>query len=471
MSSTRASTNPARPRTPNPSSVSSARSHRPTGLAAFVAGMILAAAALLASCAPPPVTVDFYVHPVTGNDANPGTAAAPYKTLTYALTRVGTGQTIHLAAGTYDAASGEVWPQQAGFPPIATPNVPDGVRITADGNLVRLAGPGAATTATALVFEGAAEVIGVRVTAFQRGVLAGPGAVALLDGVEISGNGEEGVLVYGDATVILRDSAVHENGAAGVGAYEAATVTLDNVQVYQNQPGVAAADTAGVTIEHSEIHANGTAIPGGTHAGVFARGEAVVTLTDTAVHDNAHAGVFIQEDASVTVGAGTDLYANFIGVMVDQFQAGAVDLAFDGATVRDSDSEGILWTAPMGARFHMRDTQVTDNFSHAVLFVGDAAVIDMGTSAEAGGNTFAGNVYPQIHDARPARAAADGTIIAVSRAGLIPPGCLTMAGPYVGPATVTCGANDIVVIANANNRLELTSVTAARTNEGTSTVR
>src|SRR5690606_39316575 len=63
------STNPARPRTPNPSSVSSARSHRPTGLAAFVAGMILAAAALLASCAPPPVTVDFYVHPVTGNDA------------------------------------------------------------------------------------------------------------------------------------------------------------------------------------------------------------------------------------------------------------------------------------------------------------------------------------------------------------------------------------------------------------------
>jgi hypothetical protein len=471
MSSTRASTKSARPRTPKLGSGTSARAHRPTGMVALVAGAILAAGAFLAACAPPPITVDFYVHPVTGNDANPGTAAAPYKTLTYALTRVGTGQTIHLAAGTYDAASGEMWPQQAGFPPTATPNVPDGVRITADGNLVRLAGPGAASDAAALVFEGAAEVIGVRVTAFQRGVLAGTGAVALLDGVEISGNGEEGLLVYSDAKVVLRDSAVHENGAAGVGAYEDATVTLDNVQVYQNQPGVAAADAASVTIENSEIHANGTVGPGPEHAGIYARGDAVVTTTNTAVHDNAHAGVFIQGDASVTVGTGTDLYANFIGVMVDLFQAGTIDLAFDGATVRDSDSEGILWTAPMGERFHMRDTQVTDNFSHAVLFLGDAAVIDMGTSFEAGGNTFAGNVYPQIYDGRPGRAAADGTIITVSRAGLIPAGCFTTAGPYVGPATITCGANDIVDILHANNRLELTSVATARTNGGTSTDR
>ncbi|MFO7543969.1 MAG: right-handed parallel beta-helix repeat-containing protein [Trueperaceae bacterium] len=471
MSSTHAPTNPARPRTPNPSTGHSARSRLRAGIGALVASVTLTASVLLAACAPPPVTVDFYVHPVTGNDANPGTAAAPYKTLTYALTRVGTGQTIHLAAGTYDAASGEVWPQQVGFPPTATPNVPDGVRITADGNLVRLAGPGAASDAAALVVEGAAEVIGVRVTAFQRGVLAGPGSAALLDGVEISGNGAEGLLVYGNANVVLRDSAVHENGASGVGAYENATLTLDNAQVNQNQPGVTAADAASVTIEDSEIYANGTVGPGPEHAGIYARGDAGVTITNTAVHDNAHAGVFIQGDASVTVGAGSDLYLNFIGVMVDLFQAGAIDLAFDGATVRDSDSEGILWTAPMGARFHMRDTQVTDNFSHAVLFVGDAAVIDMGTSVEAGGNTFAGNVYPQIYDGRPGRAAADGTIITVSRDGLIPPGCLTMAGPYVGPATITCGANDIVDILHANNRLELTSVTTARTNGGTSTDR
>lgn len=427
------------------------------GLRARSVLAMLVALATIVACGPPPIVVDFYVHPGTGNDTNPGTAAAPYKTLSYALTRVGAGQTVHLAAGTYDAASGEVWPTQTGFPPAATPNVPDGVRITADGNLALLVGPGAASDAAALVFEGASEVFDVRITAFQRGVLAGPGATALLDGVEIADNGEEGVLVYGDAHMTVRDSSVHDNGAAGVGAYENATVTLDAVGLNKNSPGVTIADAATMTIENSEIHANGTMIPGAEHAGVYARGDSVVTLINTAVHDNAHAGVFIQGNAAVTVGAGSDLYQNFIGVMVDLFQAGAVDLAFDGAYVRDSDSEGILWTAPMGARLHMRDTQVSDNFSHGLLFTGDATTIDMGNASEEGGNTFQGNANPQIHDARPARAAADGTIISVSRAGLVPDGCPATDGTYVGPDTITCGADDIVVIANANNRLELTS--------------
>lgn len=436
------------------------RTYRRPFLTMVAAGLLLVA---LAGCTTPGVVVDFYVHPVTGNDTNPGTVAAPYKTLTHALSRVEAGHTIHLAAGTYDAASGEVWPTQTGFPPVATPNVPDGVRITSDGNLARLVGPGGMTTAAALVFEGEAEVVGVRIQSFQRAVLAGPSTVALLDAVEIHGNANEGLLVFGDANVTVRDSALFQNGSSGAGAYGTADLTLRNTQVYENAPGVTVADAAAVAIVDSEVQSNGTMIPGADHAGVYARDDATVAITGTLVHDNAHAGLFLQGDAQVTVGAGTDVYRNFIGVMADAFQAGAMRLAFDGAVVRDSDSEGILWTPPMGSAFTMRDTAVTDNFSHGVLFVGDAGVIDMGTGADPGGNTFSGNAFPQVSDARPARAAADGTVVTVNRVGLFDDGCPLQATPYVGPVDVDCLGDTVVSIANANNRVHVISSTVAAT--------
>ncbi|MCX6137670.1 MAG: DUF1565 domain-containing protein [Ignavibacteriales bacterium] len=54
----------------------------------------------------------YYVNAVTGsNTGGSGTQSAPWKTITYALNQIsGTGQTLYVAAGTYNTALGETFP-------------------------------------------------------------------------------------------------------------------------------------------------------------------------------------------------------------------------------------------------------------------------------------------------------------------------------------------------------------------------
>src|SRR5690606_12081361 len=154
---------------------------------------------LLVACSGPDPTVNVYVDPAIGNDANPGSADQPYRTLTHALSHAAANHMIHLAGGNYGSASGETWPTHAGYPPTAEPNVPDGVTITADANNVRLVGPLGFDSETALVFEGTAQVIGVVISGFEVGAIVGGSAKVVFDDVLVSGNGEFGVFVGGEA--------------------------------------------------------------------------------------------------------------------------------------------------------------------------------------------------------------------------------------------------------------------------------
>ncbi|EMF80760.1 PF07602 family protein [Leptospira weilii serovar Topaz str. LT2116] len=49
-----------------------------------------------------------YVDALAGNNSNPGTSLAPYRTITYAVSQPGT--TIYVAPGTYNEALGEIFP-------------------------------------------------------------------------------------------------------------------------------------------------------------------------------------------------------------------------------------------------------------------------------------------------------------------------------------------------------------------------
>lgn len=51
-----------------------------------------------------------YVNPASGSDSNTGTDSAPLKTIQKALSLATAGQHVDLQAGTYDAASGQVYP-------------------------------------------------------------------------------------------------------------------------------------------------------------------------------------------------------------------------------------------------------------------------------------------------------------------------------------------------------------------------
>ena len=437
-------TNPHSPNRPH------ARSRR---VRTVVVAMLLL---IVTGCSGPAAIVDFDVDPASGSNANPGTAAEPYRTLTHALSVAAAGHTIHLAAGTYDSVSGEVWPNHAGLPPAADANVPSGVTITGDGNLVRLVGPVGFDTETALVFDGTAEVSGVNIVGFEVGVLAAAGAAVVLNDVHVSGSGEIGIVVRGDAELTVRNGSISQNAAIGLAAIENAVVTIEGTEVYQNHPGVEASDSATVTITGSDLHDNGSGIPGGLNSAVSVMDDASLFVSETALRDNAYTGIHLQGAVDVTVGPGTVIHGNYLGVVADAFLGGAASIEFDGATVRDNDYEGIFWAIPMGASFTMRDTAVIDNGDNGLFIAGDAAVIDLGTPGSPGGNDFSGNGEPLILDLRPARAAPDGTIITVSRSDAMP-SCAVVAGPAVGPVDLVCNGVTVVSIVNVNNRVEIVS--------------
>lgn len=70
----------------------------------------------------PTVTYDLYVDVATGADANDGSAGNPVKTITHAMTQAVAGDSIKVAPGLYNAASGEVFPIQ----------LPDSVTLIGD---------------------------------------------------------------------------------------------------------------------------------------------------------------------------------------------------------------------------------------------------------------------------------------------------------------------------------------------------
>ncbi|MDJ0972879.1 MAG: DUF1565 domain-containing protein [Planctomycetota bacterium] len=65
---------------------------------------------------------DYYVDVAIGSDANDGSAAAPFKTITRGLEAAALGSTVYVAPGMYDAVIGESFPLE----------IPTGVRLIGD---------------------------------------------------------------------------------------------------------------------------------------------------------------------------------------------------------------------------------------------------------------------------------------------------------------------------------------------------
>ena len=126
----------------------------------------------------------FYVNPISGSDANPGTKLKPFRTLAKGLGLAISGDTMRLAAGAYSAATGEKFTN-------ATQKVavPAGVTILgtfADDFTSQLHGvPGE----TGLELLGGATVRDLNLTGFSRAIHASQG-VQKFTGLYFSGNNE-----------------------------------------------------------------------------------------------------------------------------------------------------------------------------------------------------------------------------------------------------------------------------------------
>lgn len=110
-----------------------------------------------------PMSADRYVSP-TGSDANPGTQAQPYRTLTRAFANVGTNGTVWLENGTYTwAAEANAGASQLDFK----------TRQFPVGRTLRAINPGLAIVNFGFLVSGDATIVGIHITSVAND---GPGS-------------------------------------------------------------------------------------------------------------------------------------------------------------------------------------------------------------------------------------------------------------------------------------------------------
>ncbi len=106
----------------------------------------------------------FFINPIAGSDSNAGSATAPLKTITKALQVAKANDVVQLTAGTYTAATGELFPLWVPAGVIVVGNEAgkgEGIRIVGSGRFVS---PSFAAQNITLRLENQAQLRGVTVT-------------------------------------------------------------------------------------------------------------------------------------------------------------------------------------------------------------------------------------------------------------------------------------------------------------------
>jgi parallel beta-helix repeat protein len=208
------------------------------------------------------LVLTLYVNPMTGNDTNIGSRLSPFQSLTRALKVTKIPTIIHLASGTYNIASGEVFPLV----------IRGGVQVVGDeankGAGIMISGSGEYQSHSfgmqniALLLLENASIFGVTVTNPSRkgtGIWIESAAPTLAHNT-FSDSGREGVFTSGTAKPRIVDNVFVENTASGlVMAGDSQGEVLGNV--FQRNPlGIVISDFAAPAIANNKLSENRTAI-------------------------------------------------------------------------------------------------------------------------------------------------------------------------------------------------------------------
>ncbi|MEH1947585.1 MAG: DUF1565 domain-containing protein [Nostoc sp.] len=208
------------------------------------------------------LVVTLYVNPMTGNDSNTGSRLSPFKSLTRALKVTKILTIIHLESGTYNAASGEVFPLiVSGGVTVVGNEANKGAEIVISGS-GEFQSPSFGIQNITLLLVDNASLLGVTVT---NPSVKGTGiwiesAAPTLSNNTLSNCGREGVFTTGTAKPAILDNVFVQNTASGLvmAGHSQGEVRRN---VFQRNPlGIAISDFAAPTIANNKLSENRTAI-------------------------------------------------------------------------------------------------------------------------------------------------------------------------------------------------------------------
>jgi parallel beta-helix repeat protein len=226
-----------------------------------------------------------YVNPTTGDDANPGTEAAPLRTIARALATAPENTIVVLAPGTYNAASGEQFPLQ----------MKSGVTLqgepTNQGQNVVISGSGSylsrsfARQNITLLGANRAGLRGVTVSnpAPQGYGLWIESTSPVISDSTFTGSTHDGVSIVGSSAPILKNNRFTQNGANGITIYgysnpELIENTFDNTGF-----GINIAQNAAPRLSRNRISHN--------IDGIVVQGNAAPILRNNLISDNSRDGL------------------------------------------------------------------------------------------------------------------------------------------------------------------------------------
>lgn len=208
----------------------------------------------------PPVAYNYYVDAAVGNDANPGTEAAPFKTITTACATATSGQSVKVAPGYYDVANGETFPIV----------VPAGISLIGDESNK---GDGAAD----IWITGSGTIGGFIIVIY-------PGSNSVIAGFAIANSASSdsamGIVLYNNSGVTLRNNTILGNDNTGVRVDTSSVNHVIAGNVFKNNfIGLSFVDGgAGSRVEGNRITNNNTGVvyysPSGTEGGDLGGGAA-----------------------------------------------------------------------------------------------------------------------------------------------------------------------------------------------------
>jgi parallel beta-helix repeat protein len=242
------------------------------------------------------------VDPAVGTDAaGGGTAAAPLKSITFALSQVSatssTPTVIQLAPGSYTAATGET------FPIVLKPNVTLLGNESTKGQGIVIQGAGTFLTAElgsqpiAIVAAKNSVLRGVTVTNVTTrgtGVWVASTTNPVIANNTFANNNREGIFLTGKSTAIVGSNIFLKNLGNGISITRTAAGTITDNLFQENGFGISVGEDATTGIEKNQITKN--------NSGIYINGRAKPTLRGNSITANRDSGVAVATSANPDLG-------------------------------------------------------------------------------------------------------------------------------------------------------------------------
>lgn len=238
-----------------------------------------------------------YVSPSLGNDQGEGSQSAPFKTLTQAISQAQSGTTVQLEVGTYNAATGEIFPLKIPSGVIIIGNESgkgSGILINGSGHYLS---PNAGLQNITLLLENDAQLRGITISNSDIG---GTGiwlesVTATIANCTLIHNKREGIYATGSGSPQILNNLFIDNEGYGLSIEGTITGQVQG-NLFQNTGyGISLKEDAAPQLSDNAIFENRT--------GVLIGGNAKPILRRNIIERNSSEGVVITQNAVPDLGS------------------------------------------------------------------------------------------------------------------------------------------------------------------------